>query len=524
MAAGTPDTIFQYALIGLYIFCLSGLFLYGTNCYVLLLLFRRNRGKGQKEYHKIVKEFESSPWSRDLPRVTVQLPIYNERYVIRRLLKAVSSLDYPRDRLEIQLLDDSTDDTVEIASRLVAAYQAQGIPIVHIRRTNRQGFKAGALREGMEKAQGEFLAIFDADFIPLPDFLRKTIPYFLNPKVGMVQVRWDHINPDYSLLTRAQSIGIDAHFSIEQGARAWSGLFLNFNGTAGIWRRQAILDAGGWQADTLTEDMDLSYRAQLAGWQLKYLLEVACPAELPVQVAAFKSQQFRWAKGSIQTARKIIPALLKARCSWFAKYQAILHMTHYMIHPLMLATILLSYPAILLQPYDSRPWILIGAFVLFLFATLGPSALYVTSQRVLYPNWRSRIRYIPLMTLIGTGIALSNSRAVLEGLLFSGGNFIRTPKFGIFHRGDLRSRVKSYWLKMDLLPYLELVLAVYALLALSKAITTLGILISPFLFMYTCGFFYISLKGIGESLDWIIWKIRWPDGTKSAQAEELDDI
>jgi cellulose synthase/poly-beta-1,6-N-acetylglucosamine synthase-like glycosyltransferase len=521
---GVPYTIIQYALIVLYIFCLSALFLYGTNCYVLLFLFRRNRGRGQEEYRKILKQFETSPWGKELPLVTVQLPIYNERYVIRRLIKAACALDYPRRRLEIQLLDDSTDDTVEIASGLVADYQAQGVPIVHIRRADRHGFKAGALKEGLEKARGEFLAIFDADFVPPPDFLRKTIPYFLNPQVGMVQARWDHINADYSLLTRAQSIGIDAHFSIEQGARAWSGLFLNFNGTAGIWRRQAILDAGGWQADTLTEDMDLSYRAQLAGWQLKYLLEVNCPAELPVQVSAFKSQQFRWAKGSIQTARKIIPTLLKARCSWFAKYQAVLHMTHYMVHPLMLATIFLSYPAILLQNYESRPWMLIGAFVLFLFATLGPSALYLASQKVLYPDWRRRVRWIPLMTLIGTGIALNNSRAVLEGWLFSGGKFIRTPKFGIFRREELRGRLRSYWLKIDLFPYLELALGLYALLVLSKAITTLGILISPFLFMYMCGFFYISFKGIGESLGWIIWKLRWSQAAKSARVEEVDGI
>jgi cellulose synthase/poly-beta-1,6-N-acetylglucosamine synthase-like glycosyltransferase len=519
---GLPHAIIQYALVAFYIFCLSALFLYGTNCYVLLFLFHRNRKQGREEYRSILKKFESSSWSRDLPLVTVQLPIYNERYVIRRLLKAACALDYPRHRLEIQLLDDSTDDTVEIASQLVAHYQAQGVPIVHIRRANRPGFKAGALKEGLEKARGEFLAVFDADFVPPPNFLRKTIPYFLDPKVGMVQVRWDHINSGYSVLTRAQSIGIDAHFSIEQGARAWSGLFLNFNGTAGIWRRQAILDAGGWQADTLTEDMDLSYRAQLSGWQLRYLLEVNCPAELPVQVAAFKSQQFRWAKGSIQTARKIIPALLEVRCSWFAKYQAILHMTHYMVHPLMLATILLSYPAVLLQTDNSRPWIMIGAATLFLFATLGPSALYVASQKVLYPDWRSRIRWIPLMTLIGTGITLSNSRAVLEGLLFSGGRFVRTPKYGILRREELRPRLRSYWLKTDLLPYLELLLGLYALVALSKAITTLGILISPFLFMYTCGFLYISFRGIGESLDWIIWKFRWPPSTKPGQVEEFD--
>jgi cellulose synthase/poly-beta-1,6-N-acetylglucosamine synthase-like glycosyltransferase len=374
--------------------------------------------------------------------------------------------------------------------------------MVHLRRSNRQGFKAGALKDGMDRAAGEFLAIFDADFIPPPDFLRKTIPYFLNPKVGMVQARWSHINPDYSLLTRAQSIGIDSHFSIEQGARAWSGLFLNFNGTAGIWRRQAISDAGGWRADTLTEDMDLSYRAQLAGWQLKYLLDVACPAELPVLVAAFKSQQFRWAKGSIQTARKIIPALLKAPCSWFAKYQAIFHMTHYMVHPLMLLTILLSYPVVFLQPYQSSSWFLAGAFILFLTATLGPSILYLNSQKCLYPDWRSRIRWISLMTLIGTGVALNNTRAVLEGLFFSGGKFIRTPKFGTFSRDDLRSRIAGYRLKTDLLPYLEFTLGLYALFAFSKAITTPAVLISPFLFMYTCGFFYMAFKGIEESLAW----------------------
>jgi cellulose synthase/poly-beta-1,6-N-acetylglucosamine synthase-like glycosyltransferase len=512
---GILESISYYGLAALYLLCLGGLFLYGTNCYVLLLLFRRNRSKGEKEYQDVLKNFENSPWKNDLPRVTVQLPIYNERYVIVRLMKAVSALDYPRDRLEIQLLDDSTDDSVEIISQLIADYRKQGIPIVHLRRSNRNGFKAGALREGMETARGEFFAIFDADFVPPPDFLRKTIPYFLNPEVGMVQARWSHINPDYSLLTRAQSIGIDSHFSIEQGARAWSGLFLNFNGTAGIWRRRAILEAGGWQADTLTEDMDLSYRAQLAGWRMKYLLEVACPAELPVQVAALKSQQFRWAKGSIQTARKIIPTLLKAPCSRFAKWQAIIHMTHYVIHPLMLVTILLSYPIILIQENESRPWLLTGAFILFLSATLGPSILYVASQRFLYPDWRSRIRWISLMTLIGTGLSINNARAILEGLFFSGGKFVRTPKFGVLRGDDLRARIRRYGLKMDLLPCLELALGAYALFVLTQAVTSPGILISPFLLMYACGFFYIALKGIGESLDWSIGKFRPPPGTAS---------
>ena len=499
MAIADPTTVFQIFVMTLYILCLSGLFVYGTNCYVLLFLFRRNRSKGEEEYRNLLKKFESSRWHADLPWVTVQLPVYNERYVIHRLLEAACALDYPKDRLEIQVLDDSTDDTAQMAAQLVADYQRQGVSVVHVRRNSREGFKAGALRAGMEKASGEFLAVFDADFVPPPEFLRKTIPYFLDPQVGMVQVRWSHINPDSSLLTYAQAIGIDSHFSIEQGARAWSGLFLNFNGTAGIWRRKTIVEAGGWQADTLTEDMDLSYRAQLAGWRLKYLLEVSCPAELPVHVSAFKSQQFRWAKGSIQTARKIIPELLKAPCSWFAKYQAILHMTHYLVHPLMLATVLLSYPAILLQNYRLTGWLVGVAFFLFLTSTLGPSALYVAAQKALYSDWRARVRRIPLMTLIGTGIALNNSRAVLEGLLLSGGKFVRTPKLGVLSRAITGQKHTDYRIKINKLPYLELAIGLYALLTLGKAITSPAVVISPFLFMYTCGFFYIALKGISES-------------------------
>src|SRR5262249_54847290 len=277
-----------------------------------------------------------------------------------------------------------------------------------------------------------------------------------------------------------------------------------------------------WQADTLTEDMDLSYRAQLAGWQLKYVLEVACPAELPIQVAAFKSQQFRWAKGSIQTARKIIPALLRADCSWFAKYQAILHLTHYLIHPLMLSSIVLSLPLIHAHNWQHRSWVLVVAFFLFVFSTFGPSSLYVTSQRVLYPDWRSRIRWIPLVTLVGTGIALSNSRAVLEGLLFSGGIFIASRKFEFLGRGVLQTKFRPNCLKFDFLPPLELALGVYALLALALAFTTLGIWISPFLFIYACGFFYISLRGIGESLERITWKFGGCQAANSAQEGKVN--
>ena len=505
MVFGIPGSVLHYALAGLYVLCLAGLFLYGTNCYLMLFLFSRHRLDGLREYRAALRRFRRSPWVKEPPTVTVQLPIYNERYVIQRLLEAVCSLDYPRDRLEIQVLDDSTDDTADIVRRLVAHYQKQGLSVVHIRRGTRQGFKAGALKEGLERARGEFIAIFDADFVPSPDFLRKTIPYFCDPRAGMVQARWGHTNADYSLLTRAQSVGIDGHFSIEQGARAWSGLFLNFNGTAGVWRSQAIRDAGGWQADTLTEDMDLSYRAQLAGWRLKYVMHVSCPAELPVQVGAFKSQQFRWAKGSMQTARKILPALLRAPCPPLAKYQAVIHLTHYMIHPLMVASILLSFPIVLLNHREPSPWLIAAAFFLFALSTFGPSALYVVSQRVLYADWRTKVRWIPLLTLVGTGIALNNSRAVLGGLFFSGGRFIRTPKLGVRRKGDGRSRGGDYRLKLDLFVFLELAVGFYALLALGQAVTTRGIWITPFLFIYACGFLFVSLSGIAEGLPWSGW-------------------
>src|SRR5207253_21949 len=276
------------------------------------------------------------------PPVTVQLPLYNERYVARRLLQAAANLDYPSDKLEIQVLDDSTDDTKGIVAEMVQRLQALGVDIVHMLRVERTGFKAGALAAGLEKARGEFVAIFDADFVPPSDFLRRTIPYFAESRVGVVQTRWGHLNQDFSLLTRAQSLGIDGHFGVEQTARCGGHLLLNFNGTAGIWRRSAIEDAGGWAHDTLTEDLDLSYRAQLRQWQILYVPEIVCPAELPVVISGFKSQQRRWAKGSIQTAVKLLPLVLSSELSLWTKYQAFVHLTYYMIHRLMLVVAVLS--------------------------------------------------------------------------------------------------------------------------------------------------------------------------------------
>jgi cellulose synthase/poly-beta-1,6-N-acetylglucosamine synthase-like glycosyltransferase len=369
------------AVVGtVYLVALVWLFLYGLNAYLLLAHHWWHRPRGR---------VPSPPIPAEWPVVTVQLPIFNERYVIRRLIDAVAALDYPRDRLEVQVLDDSTDETRALAAACVAEERARGLDIAHLPRAARSGFKAGALAAGLCAARGEFVAIFDADFVPGPDFLRRTVPHFADPEVAVVQTRWGHLNREFSLLTRAQSLGIDGHFAVEQAGRSWGRLFLNFNGTAGVWRRAAITDAGGWAHDTLTEDLDLSYRAQLRGWRILYRPEIVCRAELPVLITGFKSQQRRWAKGSIQTARKLLPAVFRSALPPWVKYQAAVHLTYYMIHPLMLATVLVSAPLLALGELALSPgWLGVMALAIGV-ATCGPGTLLVYGQRVLYPDWRS---------------------------------------------------------------------------------------------------------------------------------------
>ena len=335
-----------------------GLFLYGANCYVMLALFLRSHRASARAAARTIAEAEARfVHPEGLPLVTTQIPLFNEANVAERAIRAAARIDYPCDRHEIQVLDDSTDETREIVDRTVRELQARGHCIVVLRRTDRTGFKAGALAAALRVATGEFLAIFDADFVPPPRFLRDTLPFFLaDDRMGLVQARWGHLNADDSVLTRAQAIGIDGHFTVEQSARTFNGLLMNFNGTAGIWRRRAILDAGGWSADTLTEDLDLSYRAQLAGWRTHFLSELEVPGELPDGVAAFKSQQFRWAKGSIQTAKKLLPRLWRDRDrSVWVKIQATLHLTHYAVHPLMLVVALFTLPAMLVFPAVFSP-------------------------------------------------------------------------------------------------------------------------------------------------------------------------
>ena len=373
----------QYALLIIYLFALMSLFIYGMNCYLLLIFYFLKRPAALRQHQEIKEKFFRNVPRQDWPQVTIQLPVYNERYVVKRLIQSVCRFDYPKELFEIQILDDSTDDTVDIAKAVAGEMMRQGFDIGYIHRDDRTGFKAGALKEGLKYAKGELVGIFDADFIPNPQFLKETVPYFTDPRIGMLQTRWGHINSDYSLLTRAQSMGIDGHFGVEQAARAWCGLFMNFNGTAGIWRKKTIEDAGGWQADTLTEDLDLSYRAQLKGWKLKFVSDVVCPAEVPVTINAFKSQQHRWAKGSIQTAKKNLGKLFRSDASLLVKIQAFLHLTHYMVHPMMLLVVLTSIPMLYSQWFFDSLAFPIMIFTLLCLATCGPSTMYMFSQKIL---------------------------------------------------------------------------------------------------------------------------------------------
>lgn len=480
----------QYACLMIYLSALLSLFCYGMNCYLLMICYYINRPKALRRHEQIKDNFYRNFSSQGWPKVTIQLPIFNERYVVERLIESVCHFDYPRALLEIQVLDDSTDDTHDIAKEMVAQMKQRGFQIVYIHRKDRTGFKAGALKEGLKTAKGELVGIFDADFIPCPDFLKETVPYFADPAIGMLQARWGHVNSDYSFLTRAQSMGIDGHFGVEQASRAWSGFFMNFNGTAGIWRKRTIEDAGGWMADTLTEDLDLSYRAQLKGWKLQFAPDVVCPAELPVTITAFKSQQHRWAKGSIQTAKKNLGKLFKSDASLLIKIQAFLHLTHYMVHPMMLLVVLTSIPMLYTHWLFDNLAYPIMIFTLLCLATCGPSSMYLFSQHILYHRCRNRIKCLPLLMCLGTGIAVNNTKAILEALFNVESGFVRTPKYGIKTKGD-RWRSKSYTIPFTSISILEFFLGIYSLVGLLMFLFYNKYFISPFMLIYTSGFFYV---------------------------------
>jgi cellulose synthase/poly-beta-1,6-N-acetylglucosamine synthase-like glycosyltransferase len=473
-------------IIVLYFFVLSILAIYGWHRYYLVYLYMKNKDKAPAP----------PPPLNEFPPVTVQLPIFNEMYVADRLIGAVCELDYPRHLLEIQVLDDSTDETRDIAELAVRRYAAKGFDIKYLHRVDRTGYKAGALEAGLKQASGEFIAIFDADFIPPPDFLSRTLPYFAtDPKVGMVQARWGHINQDYSLLTKIQAILLDAHFVLEHGSRNRAGCFFNFNGTAGIWRRQVIPDAGGWQHDTLTEDLDLSYRAQLRGWRFIFLPDLIAPAEVPVEMNSFKSQQHRWAKGSIQTCMKLLPRILRSNQPIGVKAEAFFHLSANFNYLLMSVLSILMFPSMYVRYSMGWTEMMLIDIPLFAAATLSFCNFYMVSQRELYPDWKTRLKYLPFLMSIGIGLCVNNTRAVIEAMFGKQSEFARTPKYGIERDSD-EWVGKKYHQTVGVQPMIELALGLYFTATVFYALANGIYGTLPFLMLFQIGFLYTGLLSI----------------------------
>jgi len=469
-------------VLALYFGVLVVLTLYAAHRWFLLWLYLRHRGSAPRAFAPI----------DDPPTLTVQIPLFNEMYVARRAIEAVGALDWPNERLEIQILDDSNDETSEIVADAVAALRARGRDIVHLRRNDRTGYKAGALAAGLARAKGELIAIFDADFVPAPDFAKAIVGQFADPGVGMAQARWGHLNRDASALTRAQSILLDGHFVVEHAARQRSGRFFNFNGTAGIWRKACIEDAGGWQHDTLTEDLDLSYRAQIRGWRFVFVHDTVAPAELPIEMGAFKMQQHRWAQGSAQTAVKLLPQILLGPHPLRVKLESAFHLTANAAYVLMIVLSLLIGPAV---------WFRRGAGVAqyaavdlpLILLSLGSIAVfYLVSQNEAYGRWRDAWRYLPVLMAVGIGISVNNSRAVLAGLGRSKLEFRRTPKYALLSSDRSAIATRRYRAGPSVDTWIELGLGSYfgALLTFALLDGLWGAV--PFLLLFAWGFLYTA--------------------------------
>ncbi len=471
-------------LIG-YFVSLFILFVFG--CHGFIMMYYHKKYRNVKHEPKTVNDFTST--------VTIQLPLYNELYVVERLINAVCEIEYPKDKLDIQILDDSTDETTAITEKIVREKQLLGFDIVHIRRGTREGFKAGALKEGLKTSKGEYIAIFDADFIPHKDFLKKTLTFFSDEKVGMVQTRWEHINGDYSILTKAQALALDGHFVIEQTVRNKAGFFINFNGTGGIWKRECIMDAGNWHADTLTEDLDLSYRAQLNGWRFVFLPDFTSPAELPSEINALKTQQFRWTKGAIETAKKILPLVWKSKIPLRIKLQSTFHLTNNLVFPFILLAAILNVPLIFIKNSGSHE-AYFAILSLFVLAFVSSFLFYLYSQKDIRTDWRKKIVLFPLFMAGSMGFAVNNSRAVIEGLLNRKSEFIRTPKFQVVSERDTWMGKRYLSKKLGFSVYVEAIMAIYCLVGIASSIYFLEIAALPFQILFFVGFSFVSVTSI----------------------------
>jgi cellulose synthase/poly-beta-1,6-N-acetylglucosamine synthase-like glycosyltransferase len=487
---------FDTALLIPYFIVMLILAFYGIHRYQLVWLYFRNRKKAAHSDAPAARFSDQA-----LPFVTVQLPIFNEQFVIDRLVDAVCRMEYPRDRFEIQVLDDSTDETVEVARDIVERY-ATGFaglppqPIVYIHRTNRYGYKAGALDQGLKVARGGLIAIFDADFVPAHDWVMKVVHHFAEPGIGMVQTRWTHLNRNYSFLTKVEAILLDGHFVLEHGGRSRAGVFFNFNGTAGMWRREAITSAGGWQHDTLTEDTDLSYRSQMAGWRFKYLQDVECPAELPIEMTAFKTQQARWAKGLIQTGMKILPRVLKSDAPWHTKLEAWYHLTANISYPLMIVLSVLLMPAMIIRSWQGYIQMMLIDLPLFMASTMSLSTFYLVSQKELYPkSWWKALPYVPFLMALGVGLTITNTKAVLEALFGIKSAFARTPKYRVKEKGEA-NQAKIYRKRLGIVPWIELAIGTYFAVTVWYAVSTENYLTVPFLLLFVFGYWYTGLLSL----------------------------
>jgi cellulose synthase/poly-beta-1,6-N-acetylglucosamine synthase-like glycosyltransferase len=434
-----------------------------------------------------------------LPRVTVQLPIFNELYVVRRLIAASCEIDYPRELLDIQVLDDSTDETASVTRECVDEFRAKGFDIHYIHRVKRTGYKGGALANGLRSAKGDFIAVFDADFVPQKDILKNTIHFFTDKSIGMVQTRWSYLNRKYSFLTKIQAIMLDGHFVIEHTARNWSGRFFNFNGTGGVWRKEAIETAGGWQNDTLTEDLDLSYRSQLKGWKFVFLKDDLSPSEIPVEINGFKSQQHRWAKGSIQTAKKLLPQIFKSSLPLKVKVEAFFHLTNNISYLLMLVLSILIYPSMVARINIGWFQMIITDVPFLIVATIGISFFYLCSQREAYKNWKSRVVYMPMLMSLGIGLSVNNSKAVLEAIFNKQTEFKRTPKYKIEKKKD-KWMGKKYKVEINFMVIMELLLGLYFTFNIYFAFVNKIYISIPFLMIFQMGYFYVAFLSLYQVL------------------------